>query len=290
METLTDSRIDKIVEAVNKSDISSIKSVVSGLISLINNPDSTAKELTELIVVDPPLSGKILKIANSAFYKSSSEIKEIERAIIWIGYGAVKELALRQKACEIFDSNDPIEGYMRSELWAYCVGVAMFSKLIYRREYGEKGENIYAIGLLHKIGLIAEEQFIRKAFIKMLQVHNKEQKDLIDIERKILGFDHAFLGGEVAQSWELPEEMVALIRYHLNPYEAPEEFFKPVATLYVSTVLCRFAEIGYFKATPFDDALYTRCIEDLGLDQESLNLIMEDGKYEIADMWEKGAM
>ena len=88
-----DERIERILEAVNNSEISSIKSVVSGIVRIINDPRSTAKDLKDIIQVDPPLSGKILRVSNSVFYSPKSKIDEIEKAIIWIGYNTVKELA-----------------------------------------------------------------------------------------------------------------------------------------------------------------------------------------------------
>ncbi len=285
-----DHRIEKILEAVNNSEISSIKSVVSGIIQLINDPRSTAKDLKDIIQVDPPLSAKILRISNSAFYSPQSKIDEIEKAVIWFGYNSVKELGLRQKTCEIFGNNDSIEGYRRSELWAFCVGVAMFAKLIYRREFRKRGEVIYAAGLLHKIGLIAEEQFLRKAFTKILKVVNKKKVSLFDVEEKVYGFTHATLGEHIARNWLLPEDMIYSIGYHNKPYDAPKEYFMQVATLYVASIMCHFAEIGFSKATPFNDELYQRCLTDLKLDQGDINLIIEDGKYEIAEMLEKGAL
>jgi HD-like signal output (HDOD) protein len=285
-----DERIEKIVEAVNESDISSIKSVVSGIIQLTNDPRSTAKDLKDIIQVDPPLSAKIMRISNSAFYSPKSKIDEIEKAVIWIGYDSVKEIALRQKACEVFENNDSLEGYRRTELWAFCVGVALFSKMIYSRLYKEKGEVIYAAGLLHKIGLIAEEQFLRKAFTKILKVVNEKKFHLMDVEERVFGFTHATLGGHIARSWSLPEDMIYSIGYHNKPYDVPEEYFKEVATLYVANVLCHFAEIGFVKATPFDDELYHKCLFDLKLDKDDLNVIIEEGKYEIAEMLEKGAL
>jgi HD-like signal output (HDOD) protein len=282
-------RIAKVIEAVDSSELSSIKSVVSGIVRLINDPRSTAKDLKEIIQLDPPLSAKILRISNSAYYSPHSKIDEIEKAVIWIGYNTVKELGLRQKTCEIFDNNEAVEGYRRSELWAYSVAVAMFSKLIYRRVYGLKGEAIYASGLLHKIGLIAEEQFLRKAFTKILQVCNQTGRHLLEIEDIVFGFTHADLGRHIAVHWGLPDDIVNAIGFHTDPYNAPEGHFKAVATLYVAAVSCHFAEIGYFKATPFNDILYQHCLKDLNVDQGVLNRIIDDGRYEIADMLDKGA-
>jgi HD-like signal output (HDOD) protein len=286
---IVEERISKILEAVAESEISSIKSVVSGIIGIINDPRSTAKDLKELIQVDPPLSGKILKVSNSVYYSPASKIDEIEKAIIWIGYDAVKELALRQKTNQIFSSNENIEGYRTSELWTFCVGVALFSKMIFRREFKEDGDKIYTAGLLHKLGLITELQFLKKAFIKILKISNNSGAEIVDIENKVFGFNHAILGKHIVDSWSFPEEISNTFAYHVDPYKAPKKDFKNAATIYIASCMCRFAEMGYFKATPFNDEIYTKCKDDLGLDQDGLNMIIEEGQFEIAERVEKGA-
>ncbi|HED10559.1 MAG TPA: HDOD domain-containing protein [Caldithrix abyssi] len=283
-------RIERIISAINDSDISSIKSVVGSIIRLINDPKSTAKDLKEIISIDPPLTAKILRVSNSSFYAAQTQIDDVGKAIVWVGFNTVRELALRQKACELFDKDEAIEGYRRSELWAYSVATAHFAKMIYRREFGKQGDSIYSAGLLHKIGLIAEEQFLRKAFTKVLHIANVQGHHLTKIERKVFGFDHALLGKEIALNWHLPDEIVNCIAYHANPFEAPEEYFEMAAIMYISAIQCHFAQIGYYRATLFDDDLYTRCLDALGLEQDALNLIIQEGQLEIAEMLEKGAL
>ena len=81
--------VEKIVQMVNKSEISSVQNVVSGITKIINDPKSSAKDLKEIIQIDPPLTGKLLKLANSVYYSPRSEVSEIQQAIIWVGYDAL---------------------------------------------------------------------------------------------------------------------------------------------------------------------------------------------------------
>lgn len=283
-------RINRILEAINDSEISSIKSVVGGIIQLINDPNSTVQDLEEIIRIDPPLTAKLLRVANSPFYAPNSPIDSISKAVVWVGYNTVRELALRQKACELFDKEEVIVGYRRSEIWSYSVATAHFAKMIYRREYGLKGDDVYSAGLLHKIGFIAEEQFIKKAFTKVLEIAQARNAPVNVIEQSVFGFDHTKMGLAIARNWGLPEEISNAIGFHLNPFEVDEKWFRISATLYVAAVQCHFAQIGYSAATPFDDDVYQHCLQSLNLDQESLNMIIQEGQLEIAEMLEKGAL
>ena len=96
-------KLDEIIIQVNKSDISTIKSVISSIITIMNDADSTAKDIEEIIQVDPPLTARVLKVANSAYYSPQNKISEIDQAVIWLGFNTVKELILSQKVCEIFE-------------------------------------------------------------------------------------------------------------------------------------------------------------------------------------------
>ena len=118
-----------------------------------------------IIEVDPPLTAKLLKLANSAFYGYPKTIGEVQEAIVCIGFEAVKELALSQKICELFKKNDLINNYSRISLWKHSLAVAVFSKLLYRREFAKSGENIYVAGLLHDIGHIIMDQFLHDKFL-----------------------------------------------------------------------------------------------------------------------------
>ena len=80
-------KLKKIVQMVNKSEISSIKNTVVGITRIINDLKSSAKDLKEIIQIDPPLTGKLLKLANSVNYSPQTKISEIQQAIIWVSDG-----------------------------------------------------------------------------------------------------------------------------------------------------------------------------------------------------------
>ena len=154
-------KLEKLIKLVNQSEISSIKSIVSGIMRIINDADSTIWDLKEVVEVDPPLTAKVLMKANSSYYAPPKRIGEIKQAVIWIGFEALKELAISQKVYGIFNGNGSFEGYSTRSLWQHSVAVALIAKMIYRREFQERGANAYVAGLLHDIGIIVESQFLQ---------------------------------------------------------------------------------------------------------------------------------
>ena len=281
-------RIEKLVKMANKSQMASIQNIVSGITKIINDPKSSAKDLKAVIQIDPPLTGKLLKLANSVYYSPLTKISEIQKAVIWVGYDALKELALSQKVCEAFAGDTDIEGYSRNLLWKHSVAVALLGKMIYRREFGRKGDNIYVAGLLHDIGIIALDQFCQDDFRLILSKTKTEKKNQTKTEKEVLGFDHAEVGKAMTDSWNLPQELVEVIGYHHNPDNIAREFLRPSLTLYVADYVCQQKCLGYGDAPVRDKELFRKCLKRLELSSYALDLITEDVEQELFKMEEQG--
>ena len=282
--------LQKILNLVRDSEISSIKNVVSGILKIINDPQSTAKDLKELIEVDPPLTAQVLKVANSAYYCPPSKIGEILKAILWIGFEAIKEMALHQKVCRIFSDDKATDGYSRLSLWKHSVAVAVMGKMIYRREFGEKGENIYAAGLLHDIGLIVVDQFCHEQFSEILKKSAEEEKEFTETEKLTFGFDHAELGKAVMSGWDMPEELCAAIGQHHNPDPASSRFKRMTCTLYLADTLCQEKKIGHVDNRNHNKGLFNRCMREAGVERRGLDLIIQDVQEQITRMEEQGLL
>lgn len=284
----SNNQINAIIEAVNRSDLSSIRSVVVKLLSIINDPASTAKELVDVIQTDPPLTAKVLKLVNSAHCAPRSKISDLQQAIIFIGFETLKELALNQKICEIFQKKIKIHNYSRKALWKHSIAVALCAKQIYRKEFGERGENAYAAGLLHDIGIIVEDQFCNDAFRKILDAASQRNIPHWIAEMEVLGFDHAEIGMRLLRDWQLPEELTTAIGYHHSPHDAPLDFYPLTATTYVANHCCRQESIGFCDTTALDDTLLASCMKSLNIKRHAIHLIMDEVKETLSLMEAQG--
>jgi len=280
--------ISKIIQMVDKSEISSTQNVVSGIINVINDPESSAKDLNDIIQIDPPLTARVLKVANSAYYGSPRKISEIQHAVIWIGFDVVKEIVLSQKVCEVFDQDETISGYSGSSLWKHSVAVALLGKMICRREFGERGENAYVAGLLHDIGIIVENQFLENDFKNALDLAQQERTNLSTSESEVFGFTHTDIGKILTGHWGFPQDLVVAMENHHNPDKAPEKFSKLSHTLYIADYLCQERGIGYCDAPFSDSSNFQRCLKRLNIEGYALDLIAKDMEQEITMMEDHG--
>ena len=280
--------LKELIDQINNSSISTIKSVVKRIIQIINDPESTARDLEEVIEVDPPLTARVLKVANSAYYSPQNKIREIDEAVIWLGFNTVKELVLSQKVCEIFEKDVRIGNYSRPALWRHSFAVALLSKMIYRREFGERGENAYVAGILHDIGIIALDQFKQEEFKECLSRALNEKRNLHSIETDVMGFNHAVVGKALVESWNLPKEYAETVGGHHNYIDPDKEHYRIASTIAIANQYCQMKNIGYNDAPFTDHAQYKSSLENLGLSQSSLELIAKAMQTELAKMEEMG--
>lgn len=288
MEMATDrtEKLIKIVELVNTSEISSIKQIVTEILRLINDDESCAKDLKDLIEKDPPLCAKLLKRANSAYYGYPRTICDIQEAIVCMGFDAVRELSLNQKVCDLFARQDCLNGYSRVSLWKNSLAVAICCKMIFRRELQLRGDNIYVAGLLHNLGIIVEDQFFQEQFKQALALLVEDEKNLHFHETELMLVNHAEIGWAIAVNWNFPEELSTAIKLHHQPDLVEEEFKKFVYTVFVADYACQKEQIGYADAPHRDVTMFHKCLQELNIKEKAIEIIVEEVKIEIKKMEE----
>src|ERR1041384_6612410 len=92
-------------------DIATLPEVTAKIITVVDDPKSTARDLHTIIKNDPALSTKVLKVVNSAFYGLPGQISEIDRAIVLLGLSAVKNIAISASIARLFNTDSISEKF-----------------------------------------------------------------------------------------------------------------------------------------------------------------------------------
>jgi len=282
--------LETLLERADHSKISSIKEIVTEITRLLNDSRSTAKHLKDIIKKDPPLAVQVLKSASSVYYHPPQSFDDIEEAIIWIGFERAAELAIHQKVCEIFRGTESYGRYSRQQLWKHSIAVAHGAKLLYRREFGEKGEDAYTAGLLLHLGIILEDQFLNEAFRQILKLAEQTKLNLAPVEREFLGFDHADIGAALLAHWRLPRKFRETVGTHHRPEQASQDFTRLALTLVAIDQSCQARGIG-FQDTPFrEESALNKVCKRLSVKRKALNYIMDTVEANLARMESTGGL
>ncbi|MEL7638687.1 MAG: HDOD domain-containing protein [Solidesulfovibrio sp.] len=211
----------------------SLPEVFMRIREVLSDPDSTVEEAAAVIGKDPSLTAKILKLVNSAFYARTMRVSgslppgpvdSLNRAVMLLGLNQLSTLAMGVSVLPLFKDIPPECVDMR-QFWRHSVGVALVAKLLAMRQGDPNPERFFVAGLLHDIGRLVLYKQLPEVAGATLSLALSTGRPLDDVERELLGYDHARLGGMLLRKWRFPESLEQAVWRHHDPMsgEAPQE-------------------------------------------------------------------
>jgi len=205
---------------------------------LLDNPEADMGVIARQMSMDPSLTADLLRIVNSAQYMLTKHIENIAEAVNMVGLRGIRNL-LYSYGSQLILGSDSAE---KKELWEHSYKTAFYAhSLVYRFK-----RNIllldfaYVSGILHDIGKIIFSN-VHPDLLKKLRNFSAERKiPKSTLENLSAGMNHAGIGALIAEKWNFPEELVAAIRYHHNPSDAPEDYRTLIDSVYLADMFCEY--------------------------------------------------
>ncbi len=196
-------------EVVAQRNLPTIPAVLGRLLTLVDNESTSARELLDVVEQDQALTGRILRLANSAFFGQSRQVATIPRAILLLGFSTVRNLALGVKVWETLAGG--VARQRLEALWAHAVATAVAARhLASRLRVGDPDE-AFTAGLLHDVGRIIIAARFRDAY---WEATDSAEAGVDVAERAAFGIDHAEVAGWLFEAWNLPPLIVEAVRQH----------------------------------------------------------------------------
>jgi len=202
--------------AAEAEDIPTLHEVAWKLLKTVSDRASHLQDLERLISRDQPLTAKILRIANSSWMGSRQPVSTLRQAILVLGTRRLRSLVLAAS----------IDGVVRSRAmknrhtWEHALAVAVASEFVAEETRYPDRQEAFVGGLLHDLGKGVLEKSLTSEYQQVLDRVYNEHIWAVEAERSILGFDHAAVGGLVAQKWNLPAVLQEVVREHHTPASA----------------------------------------------------------------------
>ena len=239
----TEPRLSVRQVAQRIGEISTLPHIAMRVLQIANDPDSSVRDLKEIMEGDAALSTRVLRCVNSSAYGLRTKITNLQQAIAYLGMKQIRNLATTASVSELFRIEENIGPYRRTELWRHLVSVGVCARLLAMRMRFANFEDVFLAGLLHDIGIILEDQHLHKEFVQVM--HSLEEgKTLGEVEVEHLGFDHTQLAEEVGRSWRFPEAVLAAVRYHHNSAACRDEHAGIVRCVEVANLICSLKGIS----------------------------------------------
>jgi HD-like signal output (HDOD) protein len=196
---------------------------VSRLLEMVDDPETSARGLAQAISTDQVLTARVLKLANSSYYGFQQKVGTVSLALVVLGFGAVKDLALATSVMNVFGnaSKDPHFDMRAFREHSVAVGVASrcLSRILRVATAGEA----FTVGILHDIGQVVLHEYHPDAFLETRRLVREEGRSLLEAETTVLGAAHPQVGGWLCRRWNLPEAICQGIDLHHGPFPGQAE-------------------------------------------------------------------
>lgn len=209
--------LDELLEEIKS--VEPLPQVATRVMQIAAQDDVVPRDLVSVIQSDPGITAKVLKLCNSAVYGFKREIASLPEAGNLLGTTTLVNLVLTSCAGRYFRNYGFSDPAATLRLWEQSIGTAFTANWVAGRQ-GEVDRNrAYTLGLLENLGKLVLARFAHEQADE-LQREVAQGGELLAIEHRLFGLDHAEIGARLAEKWSFPGVLVDSIRCHHDPRAA----------------------------------------------------------------------
>lgn len=197
----------------NPNALPTAPKVVEELISSFENADVAVEEIAVKLSLDPVLSAKLLRLANSAYYHVSRRIGNVEDAVRMLGFVTVRTLVISSGLVGGFKT---VPGMDLKRFWRYSLHSAVTAKWI-AKKVGVNTDLAFTIGMMHAIGQLVMHSGLPAETAELDKQVGPFDPARPGAERDAFGFDFSQVGAELATRWKFPNIFADTIRAFAAP-------------------------------------------------------------------------
>ena len=242
---------------------------------LLTKPSTTLEDVVATVELDPILSSRVIRVANSPLYQRAEPVVAIKDAIAYIGTYETSQIVGAMVASRLFAHGLPHYKIDAAALWNSCVSSAVAARNLAARIGLPEGE-CYTIALLRGIGWLVLERFAEKAELPISPEPFDDPQSVAKWERKAFGLGAADATLRVLKLWNFPPAAVAALRrLGKRPYTDPLTTLLAIANGIGERLgLGLEVELGRWTITP-------PLLKVVGLDPERLEEIVHETQAEM---------
>lgn len=207
--------IDKLLKTIDT--LPPFPMTVFKLGEVLRREDYSASEVVDLVRYDQAIAANIVKMSNSPYFGVRQQIGSLRDAVVFLGKANLLKIVQTASAARYFKNN--ARGYTEKamELWEHSVAVALMSQILSRKIYNRDDDKLYLTSLLHDVGKMVMGEAVFDSFSEISRLVATGEYSFLEAEEKVVGINHATLGGKIAQKWNFPKDVEEAIAFHHRP-------------------------------------------------------------------------
>lgn len=211
-------RMENIAQLIRRIDsLPTLPQTVQRVQEAMDDPDTSLRDIAEIVSSDPPIAAKLLQLANSAAYGFLSRINSVQSAITLLG---MRETYMAVLSSAVLDLTDKAGHFDHMHYWRTSMFCAAAARKIATTCGEGRNPSVFTAGLLCDIGRFALAEVAPARYGAIGR--DLGDRELAEAEEEALGIGHPEAGYVLAVHWKLPEDIAEAIRFHHRPDLAGE--------------------------------------------------------------------
>lgn len=192
-----------------KKEFPALSESVTTVNQIIFSENGSIASLTNAVLKDFSLTGKIIKLANSAYYNPGRrvDIATISAAVYRLGFDTIRNIVL---GLLLFDQIKDRE--QKHDLMGECVkavlGGAIAKEICVSQGYGNP-EETFICSMMHNLGRMLSQYYFPEESREIRTLVDLGKQDENQASRQVLGASYTELGQGVARTWGFPDQIIA---------------------------------------------------------------------------------
>lgn len=267
-----DTFISELLEDLksNRLELPTLPQVAVKITKIVEDPNSRAKDVAQIIGADPALSARVIQVANSPLVRADQKIENLQGAITRMGNNMVRNIVTSFLVKQLFRTEHKSLQQRMTQIWNHSSHVAAISHVLAVHFSSLKADEVMLAGLLHDIGKLP---ILAKA--KTLPNVDANAAVLDKVLEKL----HTALGKTILQAWKFGPEIVATAAEHENVYRDSK--------LLDHTDIVLVANLHSYMGKPNAkkvDLTRVPALSKLNLDPEASLIVLEEAHNEIVEI------
>jgi HD-like signal output (HDOD) protein len=174
--------------------------------------DAGVNELIQIVLRDPVLTAKLMRVANSAYYNTSgAAVGSVSRAVMVLGMDTVRQLFLAMSLVDSLVQDGPLQERVNQEL-ARALHAAFQARALAQLNRDAAIEDVFVSAMLVNLGSLAFWCYGGSLAQELDAILRKGSTDTAQVQKDIIGFRLTLLSAALAQEWKLPQLLTQALR------------------------------------------------------------------------------
>lgn len=200
-------------KALRGYSLPSFPSAIMQTLERIRDPNACASSVAEALSVDPGLSVRVLRLANSAAFSARNKVENLSQAIALVGFSQLETMVLSVGVGGAMPGRTS-PGYDAARFWRASARRGVLAHSLAAILCPGRGSECFTAGFLQDMAVPLLARQDPERYGPILERWHREGGDLSEMEREVYDWDHAEVATWMCHEWNFPENITAAIGGH----------------------------------------------------------------------------